>query len=236
MVSQVDDPTYKICKELTRILKPISKSGRSYIKNTYDLKEMMKEVNLDEGCLMASLDIVGLYPSIPLKKALEVIREKLEADDTLSSRTDWKVGDIMKLLEISKETYFKTLDGEIWVQVDGCPIGKSISGEIAEIYMSWFEETFVFSEENDFKPIFWKRMRDDVFLVWKKGDPETNRKLGSDELDRFLWKLNCFEKRIEFTLEREKDGVMPFLDMLIKRESHAFITSVYRKQTHTQRI
>ena len=52
------------------------------------------------------------------------------------------------------ETYFKTLDGKIWVQVDGCPIGKSISGEIAEIYMNWFEETFVFSEENDFKPIF----------------------------------------------------------------------------------
>ena len=91
---------------------------------------------------------------------------------------------------------------------------KIKSGHIAEIDMNWFKETFVFSEENDFKPIFWKRMRDDVFLVWKKGDPEANRKLGSDELDQFCWKLNCFEKRIEFTLEREKDGVMPFLDML----------------------
>ena len=27
VVSQVDDPTYKICKELTKILKPISESG-----------------------------------------------------------------------------------------------------------------------------------------------------------------------------------------------------------------
>ena len=112
-------------------------------------------MNLDEDFLMASLDIVGLYPSIPLKKALEVIREKLEADDTLSSRTDWSVDDIMKLLEISMETYFKTLDGNIWVQVDGCPNGKSISGEKAEIFMNWFEETYVFREKkNDFKPIF----------------------------------------------------------------------------------
>ena len=68
------------------------------------------------------------------------------------------------------ETYFKTLDGKIWVQVDGCPIGKSISGEIAEIYMNWFEETYVFNETNVFKPIFWKRMRDDILLIWKKGD------------------------------------------------------------------
>ena len=87
VVSQVDDPTYNICKELTRILKPISESGKSFIKNTYALKEMIKNVNLDEDCLMASLDIVGLYPSIPLKKALEVIREKLEADETLPNRT-----------------------------------------------------------------------------------------------------------------------------------------------------
>ena len=199
------------------------------------MKESIKNVNLDEDCLMASLDIVGLYPSIPLKKALEVIREKLEADETLPDRTDWKVEDIMKLLEISMETYFKTLDGKIWVQIDGCPIGKSISGEIAEIYMNWFEETFVFNEQNDFQPIFWKRMRDDIFLVWKKGDPEMNRKLGSDELDRFLWKLNCFEKRIEFTLEREKDGMLPFLDLFIKRETDSFITKVYRKETHTQK-
>jgi len=75
----------------------------------------------------------------------------------------------MKLLEISMETYFKTLDGKKWVQEDGCPIGKLISGEIAEIYMNWFEETFVFSEENDFKPRFWKRMRDGIFWYGRKG-------------------------------------------------------------------
>ena len=39
---------------------------------------------------------------------------------------------------------------------------------LAEIYMNWFEETFVFSEENDFKPIFWKRMRDDAFWYGRK--------------------------------------------------------------------
>ena len=58
----------------------------------------------------------------------------------MQSRTEWKVDDIMTLLEISLETHFKTLDGKIWTQTDGCPIGKSISGEIAEIYMDWFEK------------------------------------------------------------------------------------------------
>ena len=97
-----------------------------------------------------------LLHCIPVKKALEIVREKLNEDDTLQGRTKWKVDDIMKLLEISIETHFMTLDGRIFTQTDGCPIGKSISGEIAEIYMNWFEETYVFDQGNPFKPIFGK--------------------------------------------------------------------------------
>ena len=55
------------------------------------------------------------------------MREELESDETLSGRTKWKVDDIMQQLEISIETYFKTLDGKICFQRDGLPIGKSIS-------------------------------------------------------------------------------------------------------------
>ena len=102
--------------------------------------------SIDEDCNLASLDVVALYPSTPVKKALEIVREKLNEDDTLQGRTKWKVDDIMKLLEISMETHFMTLDGRIFTQTDGCPIGKSISGEIAEICMNWFEETYVFDQ------------------------------------------------------------------------------------------
>ena len=38
---------------------------------------------------MGSLDIVGMFPNIPLKKTLEVVREELEADESLKSRTKW---------------------------------------------------------------------------------------------------------------------------------------------------
>ena len=44
------------------------------------------------------------------------------------------VNNIMKLLEISVETYFKTIVGKIYFQRDGLPIGKSISKPLAGIY------------------------------------------------------------------------------------------------------
>ena len=126
-VSQIDDPSYKVCEELTRILNPIDEKGDSFIRDTYHFKEMLDGIGIMKDDLMGTLDIVGMFPNIPVKKTLEVVREELLNDDTLGSRTKWEIDDIIKLLEITIETYFKTLDGKIYFQRDGLPIGKSIS-------------------------------------------------------------------------------------------------------------
>ena len=66
----------------------------------------------------------------------------------------------MKLLEICLETHFKTIGGRILKQIDGTPIGKSISGPIADIFMIWFEEEYVFNDSNEFQPFLkaWKKI------------------------------------------------------------------------------
>ena len=51
----------------------------------------------------------------------------------------------------------------------------------------------------------------------------------------FFWQLNYKEPKIEFTIEREKNGILAFLDISIQRRSDKLITRVYRKETHTQR-
>ena len=100
---------------------------------------MLKDVKIDQQCTLNSLDVIILYPSIPIKQTLDIVHAELEADMTLSSRTEWKVDDIMELLKIAMETHFKTRDGKIYLQTDGTPIGKSISGPLAGIYMNWFK-------------------------------------------------------------------------------------------------
>ena len=133
----------------------------------------------------------------------------------------------MKLLEISIETYFKTLDGKVYLQRDGLPIGKSISKPLAGIYMHWFEKTFVFNEDNTMKHYlkFWKRQMDDIFFVWSGS---------KDELETFVWHLNGVERRIQFQMELEKENFLPFLDVGITKCEGKLVTRVYRKPTHTQ--
>ena len=44
--------------------------------------------------------------------------------------------------------------------------------------------------------------------------------------------LNCIETSIQFTAELERDGTLPFLDVLLSHDTDGFITtSVYRKPT-----
>ena len=84
VVSQVDDPTYNMCKELTRILNPLDESGRSFIKDSFALKDMLKNITITDDCRLFSLDIKSLYPKVPLWKALQCTRQALQADETRS--------------------------------------------------------------------------------------------------------------------------------------------------------
>ena len=64
-------------------------------------------------------------------------------------------------------------------------MGKSISGDIAEIFMESYENEFVPDpKKNKFVPIFWKREVDDVYCLWQYGE---------EHIQGFLDYLNdCF--------------------------------------------
>ena len=92
--------------------------------------------------------------------------------------------------------------------------------------MDWFERTYIYSEHNEFKNHLkiWKRSRDDVYILWSGGQ---------EALDCFFWRVNYIDPRIQFTIEREKEAILPFLDISIKRCPNKLETKVYRKETHT---
>ena len=72
---------------------------------------------------------------------------------------------------------------------------------------------------------FWKRYVDDICTV-----------VPIDRVQHLLQHLNTIESTIQFTVEVENDGKLPFLDVNISRlPDGSFNTSVFRKPTHTNR-
>jgi hypothetical protein len=72
-------------------------------------------------------------------------------------------------------------------------------------------------------PRFYRRYVDDVIAIVEKGKAEETLKL-----------LNSMHENIEFTVERQGEGKLPFLDILIIRNGEHLEFEIYRKPTDAQ--
>ena len=57
--------------------------------------------------------------------------------------------------------------------------------------------------------------------------------ISRNEALSFFQRLNDLHTSLTFTMDEEKDNQLPFLDLLVKRRSFAFVTSIYRKSKFT---
>ena len=89
--------------------------------------------------------------------------------------------------------------------------------------MCFNEKMWLDNCPNEFKPVYYKRYVDDIFLLFK----------APEHLELFKNYMNTGHANISFTSEKETENKMPFLDFLFTREGNKFASSVYRKPTFT---
>ena len=83
-------------------------------------------------------------------------------------------------------------------------MGSPLYPVISNFFMDDFEERAL--EQATHKSLCWFRYVDDTFVNWPHG-PE--------KLEEFVEHLNGLQRNIQFTMETEKDGHLPFLDINI---------------------
>ena len=164
---------------------------------------------------------VSLFTKIPVKLALAVFASyRLSSDDSLPSRTNLSV---QELLEFSLNATYLCFHGRFFKQTYGTTMGSPVSLSVATFVMEDVEERALASY--DVQLPFWKRYVDDICTV-----------VPIDRAQHLLQHLNTIESTIQFTVEVENDGKLPFLDVNISRlPDGSFNTSVFRKPTHTNR-
>lgn len=102
-------------------------------------------------------------------------------------------------------------------------MGSPLSPLLAEIFMSDFEEKFLNTSfaENIF---FWYRYVDDILVCFTGNNID---------LQYTLNHLNSIHPKIKFTVEKEKESSINFLDLSINRGNNEFSFNIYRKPTFT---
>ena len=191
--------------------------------NSKHLADSLAEVMIEEGEIFNSHDVVSLFTNTPIAESLDVIRDRLERDDTLKKRTS--LSDIWDLLRFVLTTTYFLFRGIIHKQRFDAAMGSPVSPVVANLNMEFLDQHVIATAPISCRPRLWKRYVDDILEVVNK-----------DQVDNLTDHLNQTDPTdiIKFTYEKESNNSISFLDTLIVRKPYGSVKLlVYRKATHT---
>ena len=217
IVSFVSSPS----QFLASLLSPIVGLSDSHVRNSQQFAQFITIQNVPDSEVLVSFDAVSLFSRVPASQAIQVTRDCLMNDPSLPDRTSLTVDDICSLLQLCLEATYLAFEGKVYRQIHGTAMGSPVSVVVANLVMEDVEQEALSTFHTP--PRFWRRYVDDTCTA-----------LPSNLADSFHDHLDSIDPCIQFTIERESDGQLPFLDILLNREEDGSIsTSVYRKATHT---
>ena len=141
VVSTIGSPPYQTSKYLVNIIQPTLNKSDIRVVNSSSFVTEAKLWTPDPNEIQVSYDAVNLYPSVPIKKATDVIMETLSNDfDDVSRRTKLSLVDIKTLINLCLKKCYFTWQNEIRVLDDAGPIGLSLMVVMAEGFLQYIEK------------------------------------------------------------------------------------------------
>ena len=109
IVSSIGAVTYELARFVALIISPLVGQTEHHITNTHVFVEKIHDLKLHPDESIVSFDVSALFTSIPVKEALEVVKELLERDNSWKSgeAENLKTEDVIQLLDFClSTTYF----------------------------------------------------------------------------------------------------------------------------------
>jgi hypothetical protein len=224
---------------------PPKKSFKYALKDTFDFINKVSDFKFEENDFIISIDVESLFTNVPIDETIKIIKDAFFKEKTEKVlRTKKNIGN--KNIRLGDSQYEGNLNGLPWEhfeyllrnclqesiftfnnklfkQIDGVSMGSRLGPIIANIFMDYFECQHM-NELTKLGVKLWLRYVDDTFVV-------INNK---NQADKILDFLNKCHPTIKFTIEKETNNEINFLDVKVKRELDGTITtSTYRKPTFT---
>ena len=108
----------------------------------------------------------------------------------------------------------------MYKQTDGVALGSPLDPALANVFDGYYENKLFASSE---KPLLYTQYVDDSFAIFRS----------EVEADKFFTIFNSLHLTLKFSMEKEANQTLPFLDVKIEKNNDQFLTSTYRKPTFT---
>ena len=137
IISHRGCPQEALSSFLIPILRPLLHNSPFACKNSFEFVKKIKNEKLQDDEILVSFDAEALFPSIPLRRCISIIKDLLITDDSLSSRTPLSPTDLVDLIELCLSTLDFIYDDIHHTATDSGPIGLSLMVIVAEIWMDY---------------------------------------------------------------------------------------------------
>lgn len=223
IVSSMNVPCYHLSKHIGKILRHLV-SDTTNIKNSYQLKDILQDIHLEDNEIIVSFDVISLFTNIPVHTAIQLIMKKWEIIKTHTHIPRNTFLEILKFC-LQDNNYF-IYDGKIYNQIFGMPMGNPLSPTIADIVLDdLLEDTMANLKQNDINIKYIFKYVDDILAIIKKDDAE-----------EILSKLNCYHPKIQFTMESECENQIAYLDTKLHHIGNSIKFDWHAKSTSSGRI
>lgn len=223
VASNTNAPTETIAKRLCDIFKALPRPKGKSVLNGTDFARQVNGERVNKNEEMGSYDVSSLYPNIPVDFSMLLVFAWLISNGVILAKAE-AYRDLTKVC--MKQNVFQ-FRGRFYTTEDGASIGNPLSSFVAEIFMCHFETSV---ERNPIFPRFYRRYMDDIFAIQNRRMFDVVKKLFEDFMDSIK------RGAIRFTIERQVNGKLPFLNVMCEIVNGKIEIDVYRKPTHTMRL
>ncbi|XP_062701697.1 uncharacterized protein LOC134285243 [Aedes albopictus] len=208
VVPCMTSPSYELSKFVGAIIQR-SLHSKYNISDSFKFCELVNTVTLPEGHVMVSFDVVSLFTCIPQTLVRKSI---IKHWDEIGTHTDICLDLFLEVTAFCIECSYFSFNGSFYKQKFGTAMGNPLSPMIADLVMEDILDQAV--EAVPFPIPYLKKYVDDLFLA-----------LPGDKIEMVQEIFNSQDENLQFTVEREQNNRLPFLDMVMTRNQNQTITT-----------
>lgn len=220
IVSFVGSPLYSLTGFLASLLNGMFVKNDSYVRNSFEFVNDIKSIKLPKDYQLISLDVISLFTNIPTDIVINIVNKKWHL---IENEIKIPLHRFVELLTfIFDNNYFQYQD-EFYQQIYGLGMGNCLSPICSDLVMQDLQDQCI--KKLPFQLPFFKRYVDDII---------TSIPINQEQsiLDIF----NCYHPKLQFTLEKEINNSIAFLDVRLIRHNQLIETDWYHKPTFSERF
>jgi hypothetical protein len=218
IVNWTDSPGYKLAKYLNTFLNVFN------VENSNALAHTLKQLEINENTRLCLFDIENMYTNIPIHEVRNIVNDIINKNHYIAQATK---NEIKNLLNVITEQNYIEHNGKWYKQNDGLAMGAPTSAILAEVFIQCLEHTDIVNVLQKSHIVDYHRYVDDILIIYNTHTTNIN-----DILNKF----NNIHPKIKFTIEKEENDKINFLDLSISRIGNRIELAIYRKPTTTDLI